>query len=281
MSYLRRTCGRLSEQVVRFQVPQALQTSSKKGELLIRGNFVQAYAERKVTIMSLIRYAEGQQRSGSIGATVYSHNRFGQYIRARSIPVNPQTDRQVNARNIARALAIAWQNTLTQAQRDGWETYASNLTWKNKLGEDVNLTGLNHYVRSNSPRLLLPGVLARIDDAPSIFTLATAELALSCTASEATQQISINFDDTQAWATEAGAFANFYHGIPKNPAIKFFNGPYRFTAVVLGSGPAVSPNVTSASWPIADGQRIWLRGRIGRADGRLSEFALTNFLCAA
>ena len=61
--------------------------------------------------MALIRYAEGQQRSGSIGASVYSHNRYGAYIRARSVPVNPNTDRQVAIRNAIRALTIAWGNT--------------------------------------------------------------------------------------------------------------------------------------------------------------------------
>lgn len=78
--------------------------------------------------MTLIRFAEGQQRSGSIGATVHSHNRFGQYIRARSVPVNPNTARQVIARNAARSIMIAWQNTLTQDQRDAWNVYAANLS---------------------------------------------------------------------------------------------------------------------------------------------------------
>lgn len=229
--------------------------------------------------MALIRYAEGQQRSGSSGGTTFSHNRFGAYIRPRTKPVNPNTDRQVEVRNAVRALAIAWQIVLTQAQRDGWDAYAGEVTWKNALGEDINLTGLNHYIRSNTQMVALN--FARIDDAPGINDIAAAELELGCTATAATQILSITFDDTEVWATEAGAFQHFYMGRAQNAAIKFFAGPFRYVVSVAGVTPAVSPVPATAPWPFQEGQRIWLRSRIMRADGRLSEFAQLNFLAAA
>lgn len=229
--------------------------------------------------MALIRFAEGQQRSGSIGGTVYSHNRFGAYIRPRTIPVNPSTERQVDIRNAARALSIAWQNTLTQGQRDAWDVYAANVGWQNQLGEAVNLTGLNHYIRSNTVMVSLG--FARTDAAPVIFNLATAELALTCTASEATQQLTIAFDDTAVWANEPGAFQHFYMGLPQNGGIKFFAGPYKYIVSGAGVVPAVSPIVATTPFPFAAGQRIWIRSRIMRADARLSEFAQFDFLGAA
>lgn len=226
--------------------------------------------------MALIRFAEGQQRSGSIGSTVYSHNRYGAYIRARSVPVNPNTDRQVAVRNAVRALTIAWQITLTQVQRDAWNTYAANVGWQNKFGDAVNLTGLNHYVRSNTALLMLG--LPRVDAAPVIFNLAAAELELDCSASEATQQITCAFDDGEPWATEAGAHQFFYMGLPQNAAITFFGGPFRYIGVANGSVPDASPLAFAATFPFAEGQRIWIQSRILRADGRLSEFAQHNFL---
>jgi hypothetical protein len=229
--------------------------------------------------MALIRYAEGQQRSGSIGATVYSHNRYGAYIRPRTVPVNPNTDRQVAVRNAMRALTIHWNNTLTTTQRDAWKVYGDVVTWYNKFGDPVNLTGLAHYIRSNTISLALGK--ARIDDAPVIFNLAAAELALAATASEATQQITISYDDTEVWATEAGAYQFFYMGIPQNFGKAFFNGPYRYVNLADGATPAVSPGVFAAPFPIAAAQRLWIRSRIMRADGRLSEFAQFNFPCAA
>ena len=233
--------------------------------------------------MALVVLPEGTQISGSAGGTTWSRNRYGAYKRNRSVPVNPNTDRQVAVRNDVRALTIAWQNTLTQAQRNAWEIYADNVTWLNHLGQSVHLTGLNHYVRSNIPRMQCG--LDRLDAAPTIFNLATAELSLGCTASEATQILSISFDDTAAWTDETGGFENFSVGIPQNAAIKFFGGPYRHTGCQHGqdapNGEPASPYASGSPWAIAEGQRIWLRSRIGRADGRLSEFAQVNFLCAA
>lgn len=231
--------------------------------------------------MALIRFPEGQQRSGSAGGSVYSRNRSGAYIRARSVPVNPNTDRQVAARNIMRALSIAWNNTLTQDQRDAWEVYAQNVVWQNKLGDAINLTGLNHYTRSNSA--VLAAGLTRVDDAPTTFTLAAAEAALVPTASEATQIVSCAYDDAADWVSEDGAAQLFYQGLPGNASKKFFASPYRLLGIVLSDSgtPPTSPSAIAAVFPFAEGNRIWVRSRILRADGRLSEFAVANFLGAA
>lgn len=230
--------------------------------------------------MALIRYAEGQQRSGSLGATVYSHNRYGQYVRARSIPVNPRTPLQVAARNRVKALASAWQNILTQGQRDAWDLYADTVGWQNKLGEAVHLTGLNMYVRTNA--IAIQAGLARIDAAPTNFTLAVAEQALVGTASEATQQVTITYDDTQPWDNETGGCEVFYLGSPQNSGITFFNGPWRYLGAVLGvtGAPVASPFIGAAGYPIADLNRLFVYSRIMRADGRLSGPARHTFLCA-
>lgn len=229
--------------------------------------------------MALIRFAEGQQRSGSVGGSVYSHNRYGAYIRARSVPVNPNTARQVAVRNALRDLAIAWDNILTQAQRDAWAVYAANVSWKNKLGADVRLTALAQYIRSNAPRV--QSGIPRVDAAPVVLNLAAAELALSVTASEATQDITIDGDPAGLWIGEADAWQFFAQGLPKNGGIKFFAGPFRLLTATPGAGPPPFPVVIAAAFPFAEGQRLWVRSRIARGDGRLSEFAEVNFLAIA
>lgn len=234
--------------------------------------------------MTLVVYPEGVTKSGSGGGTTHSHNRFGAYTRTRTIPVNPNTQRQVNMRNFLAALTIAWQNTLTQVQRDAWEVYADNVPWLNKLGQTVHLTGFNHYLRSNAVRLQNTGTVpevVRVDDAPVIFNLATPEQLLSFTASEATQLLSIVFDDTADWNAEAGGFQPMYQGLPQNAGITFFGGPYRLLGAVNGATPGVSPAAFAATFPIALGQRVWIRSRIGRADARLSEFAFAQIIVAA
>jgi len=229
--------------------------------------------------MALIRYVEGQQRSGSIGATVYSHNRFGQYIRARSIPVNPNSDRQVAVRNAIQSITIAWETVLTELQRVAWQTYAAGVAWTNKFGDSVHLTGLNHFVRCNSVRV--QSAIARLDDAPTILNLAAAELQLAVTASEATQMLTINGDGAADWVGEADAWQFVSMGQPKSAGIKFFGGPYRLATAIPGAGPPPFPAVVAAPFTIVEGQRIWVRSRIARGDGRLSEFAQVNFLAVA
>ncbi len=229
--------------------------------------------------MALVVLPEGQQRSGSIGGTVWSRNRSGVYIRNRAVPVNPNTARQNTVRNAVRSIAIAWNLTLTEPQRAAWDNYAANVTWTNSLGQSINLTGLNHYIRCNTPRVM--NAIPRIDTAPIIFELATAELELSATASEATQDLTIDGAAGAAWVGEADAWQFFSMGLPQNGGIKFFGGPYRQLTAVPGAGPPPFPVVIAGAFPFAEGQRLWVRSRITRGDGRLSEFAEINFLAIA
>ncbi len=221
----------------------------------------------------------GTQLSGKLGGWVYSHNRGGPYIRARGIPVNPNTDRQAAVRTAVTNLSIFWGNELTQAQRDGWAAYAANVSWTNRLGQSINLTGQNHFIRCNTQKVV--SGIARIDAAPAIQDIGDAEDQLACTASEATQDLTINGNAGAPWLVEALGWQFYYLGLPQNGSRAFFGGPYRFVTAVPGAGPPPFPIVIAAPWPFQEGQRLWLRSRIQRGDGRLSDFALINFLAAA
>lgn len=231
--------------------------------------------------MALIVLPGGEQRSGSIGGTVFSRNRFGAYIRNRSMPVNPQSGLQTAVRNIVRGLAIAWNTELTVAHRNAWLDYAENVPWTNHLGQQVYLTGLNHFIRSNTPRLQAGA--PRIDDGPSYWNLAAAEGLLTGSASEATQLVSVGFASGAAWIDEDGAYQIVYMGIPQNASRGFFNGPWRLLVAIPGNSttPPSSPVTATAPYPVSEAQKVWIRSRISRADGRLSEFARDDFLVAA
>ena len=236
--------------------------------------------------MTLVVLPEGQQRSGSGSGTVWSHNRYGAYTRSRTVPVNPNTERQAQVRSFVAGLTIAWQSGLTQDQRDAWEVYAANVPWKNKLGQSVFITGFNHFVRSNTVRLQCTdecGAVVRVDDAPTIFNLATPEQQLSCVSTEAPQQHQISYEMLPPWGSEIGGAQAFYVGRPQNPSINFYGGPWRLVGVVCGKTepngePTGTVNCGNAGWPFVAGQKIWIRSRIMRADGRLSELAYCNQL---
>lgn len=231
----------------------------------------------------LIKLPLGEERSGRLGSTIAARNRYGPYYRAGTIPVNPNTARQNTVRGIMQSLAITWANVLTRLQQDGWNEYGDNVEWRNKLGLSVNLAGQAHFIRSNAPRLQIG--IARVDDAPVIFTLGIPELELVGSGSEATNQLSIAYDDQEPWSQEDGGAQAFYVGLPQNGSRRFFGGPYRFIGSVEGDSvtPPESPLATldMPNWIIAENQRIWIRSRVMRADGRLSKFANHDFLASA
>lgn len=209
--------------------------------------------------------------AGSVGGSTYARNRFGMYIRQKSMPVNPMTSRQVAVRSIMSQLTVAWSQTLTAAQRTAWNSYGSNVQMTDKLGDPIYLTGFNHYLRSNIPILQAGGT--RVDDGPSIFELPEADPTLEITASESTQVISVTFDNTLAWANETGGYMVMYQGQPQNPQRNFFGGPWRYGGKADGDDttPPTSPNPIIAPFTIAESQKQWLYARIIRADGRISQ----------
>jgi len=232
--------------------------------------------------MALIKYGGGiVQMSGSIAGNTHARNRFGNYVRARTKPVNPNSARQVAIRAALSELTVRWSQTLTAAQRTAWNLYASSVSMKNKLGEAINLTGFNHYIRSNVIRNRTG--LGVIDAGPVVFELPAADPAFAITASEATQEISFVYDAGMDWADENGGWLVLYNGQPQNAQRNFFAGPWRYCSVVEGvnGAPPASPKVATATFAISELQHIWAYARIIRADGRMSEVFRADCFCAA
>lgn len=98
--------------------------------------------------MALVKFPEGQQRSGKQGGIVWSRNRFGAYARNRAVPVNPDSAKQRTVRNQFSQNAKTWsaQNDLAKGQ---WNQLAANLPRKNRLGDTIFLTGAQQYQSSN------------------------------------------------------------------------------------------------------------------------------------
>jgi len=152
----------------------------------------------------------------------------------------------------------------------------------NRLGEVVKLTGANHYIRSNSVRALVGGDI--VDDAPTTYTLPAQDPTFAVTISEATQKLSITFDDSLAWANEDDGFLQVSMGSPQNPQRNFFKAPYRFAGAIAGItiGPPASPDATiDCPFVATEGQRVWVKARAILADGRVSEEFAANCFCAA
>lgn len=223
--------------------------------------------------MALIKFGGGVVgMSGKIAGNVFARNRYGSYARALVQPVNPNSARQQAIRALASTLGNYWGNTLTAAQREGWNDYAANVDVTNRLGEVMNLSGFNHFFRTNS--CLVYNGYDIVEDAPAIFSLADQPILTSVSGDPATQELSVAYDSTEDWANETGGALLVYAGLPQNPNVNFFDGPWRVLDSVDGDDttPPTSPLIATCPFTIADGQKIWVKARAVLADGRVSEF---------
>jgi len=213
--------------------------------------------------------------SGSIAGDTFARNRYGNYVRARTKPVNPNSTLQVAARSALAYLTEYWSDTLTGAQRTAWNLYGTNVAMKNKLGESIKLSGFNHFIRSNSVRQFQH--LAIIAAGPTLFELPAKDSFFAVDADSSPQTLTFTFQWGEDWLAETGAFAMIRQGVPQNGQRNFFAGPYRNLGVVLGSGtPWNSAIPFTPTFAIATGQRQWCACRISRLDGRLSEIFYAN-----
>lgn len=230
----------------------------------------------------LVRYGGGiLDARGSIGGQTHSRNRSGAYVRARTVPTNPNTPRQAAVRAIMSVVTANWNNLLSAAQRISWDLFALNVPAKNKLGETINLTGFNQYVKSNIASLnaSLPAILA----GPTDFTLPGEDATMSVVGSEGSQELEVTFDALRDWVNEDGAGMIVQMGAPQDASINYFSGPWRFADSIDGDGTTAptSPATIVVPFAITENQKLFVRARILRADGRLSGWFQLDVICGA
>jgi hypothetical protein len=128
------------------------------------------------------------------------------------------------------------------------------------------------YVRSNVPRIQAAEVsLPRVDVAPAFFDLGGDYNVRRCVLNYADDVLHVLFDDTSPWVAESGAALLIYVSRPQPLTINFWKGPYRYAGCLLGGSPATfDPYTLPLPFAAAPNERVFVRGRLTRADGRLS-----------
>jgi hypothetical protein len=109
----------------------------------------------------------GGAASGKMGAMVASRARTTQYLKSRTYTGRlVPTALQAVIRATVAGLVAAWKS-LTVMQRNGWSTYAANVTKTNRLGDSINVSGVSWYTGNNT--VLNQVGLPIVSDAPTIF----------------------------------------------------------------------------------------------------------------
>jgi len=222
----------------------------------------------------LVQYGGGiTDARGSIGGQTHSRNRYGAYVRARTTPVNPRSARQMAARAKLSQAAAAWRLDCSQANRDAWDVFGANVPATNKLGAVINLTGYGQFVKSNT--VALNAGIPLILTGPAIMNLPGQDPAFAAAIDAGTGLITLTFDDALDWCDDDGGALIVQMGLPQSAQIGFFDGPWRGAGVIEGDSvePPTTPDSSlSVPFEVADGQKVWVRAKILRADGRLSDW---------
>lgn len=190
--------------------------------------------------MALIKSTLLAQISGSLNGTVFSHNAGGQYVRNRSIPTNPGTDRQDVVRTAMTSLSTTWKYALSNLQREQWRLWGATQTVTNRLGDPITLSGIAAFQRVNLFRIstlslamiLDPPATGGIDPPPSF-----ASVAISAPIGDAVA-LTVNL----ANYTAAGYSLAVYQSGPLSLGLRYYRGPYSTRSTVAVAGAAVNVN---------------------------------------
>lgn len=210
------------------------------------------------------------QASGSVAGMTYSRNAGGMYVRSRAKPTNPNTEAQQAVRDAMRNAVFAWSNTLTDTQREVWNTYAFNTPTWNRLGESTHKTGQQMFIRGTIPRL--QASLTVPAAGPTQFDLGDFSPVVDPIADASATSISIETVSTDEWALTASAYMFVYQSRPQNATRVFGKGPFQLAGVIEGvptTGP-LSPTVFTSLFPLSAGQRLFLKIMVSMPDGRLT-----------
>jgi hypothetical protein len=117
------------------------------------------------------------QASGSMGGIVYSRNRYGAYIRARSVPTKSMTEFALAAKARMSTISAGFQS-LTGAQKAAWQEWALVNVKADVFGEKQPLTAAAAYNGINVRRMLMAQVPLLV---PSLLPAPNALKTLSLT----------------------------------------------------------------------------------------------------
>jgi hypothetical protein len=210
------------------------------------------------------------QGSGSIGGMTMSKNKQGYYLRARTVPSNPNTLSQQAIRTAFAALTPAW-SSLTQSQQANWNLYAKNVSVVLNNGQTRILSGFNWFVGANQLRLQANEDVQ--NDAPSVMTMAQSPYGIEAFYT-GMNTMAVRFNLLDAPTTPGtGDQLLIQIGRPQTLGTLYFKSPYQFVGTIdsFDAGSYVTLDVTNFSaYEAAYNQSQWMRITRILPDGRYS-----------
>lgn len=178
---------------------------------------------------------------GSAGGSVYSRNKGGAYIRARTVPINPRSLKQQTVRNNFGANAKLWSGTMTGAQRAAWIAFAAANPLVNILGASIIVSGLAMSQKLNQ-RLAQMGIAAIVAP-PANLNVVGIVVPTALAAVHGAGSVTLT---TAAQPAPAGTSYYVFGAPPMSAGKKATSSAYRYLATVAPTAAAVSITVGTA-----------------------------------
>lgn len=196
-------------------------------------------------------------QSGSLAGQTSSRNRFGQYRRTRAIPVNPNSITQTAARSALSDFSAGWRG-LSEADRLGWIALADSVTLSNSLGQSINLTGHQMFVRCNTA--LVRAGLDPLTAAPVEPTF-NPQGAVTVVSDASSHILTVTAADMTAASDGVVVEAS-----PQRSQGRYFEGDYRFVQFVtpgtaFNAGQSVVTAYEARFGSLISGSVVFLRLR--------------------
>jgi len=98
--------------------------------------------------MAVVEYSALVNRlRGSVGGVTFSKGGPVEVVKGKARPRLPQRPLQLPVQGAMQKYSPIWR-TLSQSDRDDWDTYAATVTFQNSLGQDYQINGFQMFVRS-------------------------------------------------------------------------------------------------------------------------------------
>lgn len=193
-----------------------------------------------------------------LNGSVASKNRYGNYLRTKTTPVNPQSSHQQQARQILGNISASWRE-LTQAQRNSWDQGSVNFPFTDIFGDQLNLSGQALFIKLNS-NLEKIGE-SRITTAP--LPVGFDQLAItSLTATQNAGALTVLELSVNVATLPAGYKMAVYATPPINPGRSFVKNQFRFlgtAAVTTNDADLLQAYTDRFGSAITAGQSIHVR----------------------
>lgn len=174
------------------------------------------------------------EASGSLGATVFSHNHGGLYTRHRTKPTDPMTAEQIACRDAMAQIEERWSLTLTEDQRATWRAFAEHNPRPNRLGQNRPIDGRAYFTRVNFYQVQAS---IRLSTSPTWFDVppsygATPPDTTVWTPGSGAANMFYTLNHADEWWNDTGGVLYVYVSPPLAPTQRYFRGPFTLVAAI-------------------------------------------------